>query len=250
MLVVDSMQVYRGLEGITNQARTRPAELVSIVPVTERWTVARHAERSLGLISGSHDGVVLDAGTGMYLNAILLDIPLAPKVPARIRESAEKATADETNPRRAARSAELRMSGAERGGSIWSGQLRYETTMLYLRPERTALDASISKRSERICSTGLDEAKEIRRMQRDGCEINPSVLEAVGVAEMLLLADGEVTPEQATDRISARTRRLARKQMRWFDKLARTIEDRAKIVVLDTPAKGDVLNTMHDTMCG
>ncbi|QIN83002.1 hypothetical protein GBA63_10335 [Rubrobacter tropicus] len=241
------MQVYSGIEKITNQSRRRPAELVCVVPVTERWTVARHAEEALDIISGSKNGVVLDAGTGMYLNAILLDIPMAPKVPALVREAAQRATVDDANPRRASRSAELEMSGADKRGSIWSGDLRYETTMLYIRPQRDVLDASISERSERICETGLGEARMIQRMQKEGQEINPSVLEAVGVAEMLQLADGRITAEQARDRISARTRRLARKQMRWFDKLARTIGNRARIVTVGDPQGGE-LNTMHDTM--
>ena len=248
VVVVDSMQVYSGIAEITNQARRRPAELVSIVPVTERWTVARHAKASLALLSHSPDGTILDAGTGMYLNAILLDLPLAPRVSPRLREKAEEATVNEANPRRAARTAELEMSGADERASIWSGDLRYETTILYLRPERRVLDASISERSKGICASGLEEARMIRRMQREGHDINPSVLESVGVAEMLQLADGEITPEEARDKISARTRRLARKQLRWFDKLVRTVEGRAKVRIIENPDRIQVLNTMHDIM--
>ena len=248
VVVVDSMQVYSGIEEITNQARRRPARLVSIIPVTERWTVARHATASLALLSHSPDGAILDAGTGMYLNAILLDLPLAPRVSPRLREKAEEATVNEANPRRAARTAELEMSGADERASIWSGDLRYETTILYLRPERRVLDASISERSKGICASGLEEARMIRRMQREGHDINPSVLESVGVAEMLQLADREITPEEARDKISARTRRLARKQLRWFDKLVRTVEGRAKVRIIENPDRIQVLNTMHDIM--
>ena len=71
---------------ITNQARRRPAELVGIVSVTEDWTVARHRALAEEIIAKEAD-FVLDAGTGMYLNAILLDIPLAPKVPDRVAPS-------------------------------------------------------------------------------------------------------------------------------------------------------------------
>ncbi len=39
-IAVDSMQVYREIPAITNQARRRLAELIGIVPVTEEWTVA------------------------------------------------------------------------------------------------------------------------------------------------------------------------------------------------------------------
>ena len=244
------MQVYSGIGGITNQARRRPAELVGVVPVTERWTVARHAEGAAALISGSEAGAVLDAGTGMYLNAILLDVPIAPEVPRDVREKAEVAARGEVNPRRAARALELEMAGAQQRGSIWSGDLRHRTTIFYLRPDRDVLDASISRRSRGILAAGVDEARGIRRMQREGHSVNPSVLEAVGVRELLDLVNGEITAEQAEERISARTRRLARRQMRWFDKLARTVEGRAHVRIFENPAGADVLNTMHDTILG
>ncbi len=250
MVLVDSMQVYSGIEGITNQARRRPAQLVSVVPVTDRWTVACHAEMARTLIRESGNGAVLDAGTGMYLNAILLDVPIAPEVPRQVRHRAEVAAAGETNPRRAARALELEMAGAQQRGSIWSGDLRYETTVVYLRPDRGVLDASIAERSRRILAVGVDEAKRIRRMQREGYSVNPSVLEAVGVRELLDFVDGEITAGQAEERISARTRRLARRQMRWFDKLARTVEGRARVAVLENPGQANILNTMHDTISG
>ena len=91
------MQVYRELPVITNQARRRPAELVGIVSVTEKWTVARHKAIAEEIIA-SETRFVLDAGTGMYLNAILLDISLAPKVSIEIRRRAEEMAEGESNP--------------------------------------------------------------------------------------------------------------------------------------------------------
>ncbi len=251
VVVVDSMQVYSGLEEISNQARRRQAELVSIVPITERWTVARHARAAQALISGSVDGAVLDAGTGMYLNAILLDVPMAPEVPGPIREEALRVASGLTNPRRASRALELEMAGASRRGSIWQGPLRYDTTLLYLRPERNHLDARIAARSARIVARGIEEARRIRSIREHGETVNPSVIEAVGVGELLALVDGELAPDEAQARISARTRRLARRQMRWFDKLARTLEPTAsRVAVAQTPDELLRLHTMHDTMWG
>lgn len=235
VVVVDSMQVYSGLEEISNQARRRPAELVSVVPVTERWTVARHARAAQAVISGSANGAVLDAGTGMYLNAILLDIPMAPEVPEPIRKEALRVSSGRTNPRRASREIELDMAGASPRGSIWDGKLRYDTTLLYLRPQRADLDRRIAERSARIVARGVEEARGLRSMQEEGQTINPSVIQAVGVREMLALVDGEITPQEAREKISARTRRLARRQMRWFDKLLRTIEPTARISTAQTP---------------
>ena len=250
VVVVDSMQVYSGIEKISNQARRRRAELVSVVPVTERWTVARHARATLDLVSASGTGVVLDAGTGMYLNAVLMRIPIAPEVPDSVRAQALLASTGLANPRRASRALELELAGAPARGSIWDGEPRYDTTLLYLRPEREALDGRIAQRSARIVAGGLEEAREIRTLQRDGHTINPSVIEAVGVREMLALVDGDITPDEAQEKISARTRRLARRQLRWFDKLTSTLKaiDGTRVGVAQTPADLWKLHTMHDTI--
>jgi tRNA dimethylallyltransferase len=247
-VVVDSVQVYRGLEKISNQVRRRPAELVGVVPVTERWTMARHRDATEAVICGSGPHFVLDAGTGMYLNAILLGTPLAPPVPVEIRERAQLESAAAPNPRRAARERELTLVGADERGSIWEGEPNYRTWVLYLRPKRAALDRSIALRSKKIAAEGLEEASVLKRMVEAGEDVNPSVLESVGVRELLYVLSGLLSPAEAEERLAARTRRLARKQLRWFDKLARTLEGRASISVSESPGEALGLHTMHDTM--
>jgi tRNA dimethylallyltransferase len=243
------MQVYKEIPVITNQARRRPAELVGIVPVTEEWTVARHKERAEGIIASQASAhFVLDAGTGMYLNAILLDIPLAPKVSPELRTRAQQAAEGERNPRRAARAKELELSGAGERGSIWDGDLRYDTAIVYLRPERPAIDAAIAERSKGITRDGLQEAETIKAMIASGATISPSVMDSVGVSELTRYLSGTLSLQQAEDLISTRTRRLARRQMRWFDKLSRTLEGRARITVVRDTAQQEVLHSMHDIM--
>ena len=253
-IVVDSMQVYRELPVITNQSRRLPAELVGVVSVTEQWTVARHREAAEKVVVENLPGrrFVLDAGTGMYLNAILLDIPLAPKVaPALRRRAQEEVSAgeadNEVNPRRAARARELELAGEGDRRSIWDGRLRYDATILYLRPDRSALDAAIARRSERIAREGLHEAELIRDMLAAGAPVNPSVTDSVGVRELIQHLTGDIPLSEAEHRIKARTRKLARRQMRWFDKLARTLHASAEIHVLPSPPGGpDALHGMHD----
>jgi tRNA dimethylallyltransferase len=247
-VAVDSMQVYVGLERISNQARRRPAELVGVVPVTERWTMARHRDATEAIVGASGGHCVLDAGTGMYLNAILLGTPLAPPVPAEIRARAQREAAGAPNPRRASRERELAMVGVEERGSIWDGEPRYRTRLLYLRPERSALDKRVALRSKKIAEEGLEEAAVLKRMVEAGEDVNPSVLESVGVRELMDVLSGRLSPAQAEERLAARTRRLARKQLRWFDKLARTLEGRASVTVAESPAEAMTLHTMHDTM--
>jgi len=238
------MQVYKEVPVITNQARRRPAELVGIVSVTEEWTVARHRSRAEEIIA-KESTFVLDAGTGMYLNAILFDIPLAPKVSPELRRRAQEAAKGEANPRRAARAKELDLAGAVDRGSIWRADLRYDTTIMYLRPERHVVDAAIDERSRRITLDGLKEAERLRDMAAAGERISPQAMDSVGVRELTQHLSGTLSLQQAQELISTRTRRLARRQMRWFDKLARTLDGRATITVVDGPYRGD-LHNMHD----
>jgi tRNA dimethylallyltransferase len=114
--------------------------------------------------------------------------------------------------------------------------------MIYLRPNREQLDAAISERSGRIVRDGLEEAAKIKEMRG----VNASVMDSIGVRELVEHLEGKMTIEEARDRISTRTRKLARRQIRWFDKLARTLEGRADISVAEGPADIDLLNYMHD----
>jgi tRNA dimethylallyltransferase len=242
-LAVDSMQVYREIPAITNQARRRPAELVGIVSVTQEWTVAHHRERAEEIIADVDDTpFVLDCGTGMYLNAIILDVPLAPKVEEQTRLFAQKLSAGAPNPRRASRMKELELASVPDRGSIWEGNLRYDTAIIYLRPNRARLDADIAKRSDRIVRAGLAEAAKIKEIRG----VNASVMDSIGVRELVGHLEGQMSAEEAGMRISNRTRRLARRQIRWFDKLVRTLEGRAEIRVVESPTDVDLSNCMHD----
>ncbi len=239
------MQVYREIPVITNQARGRPAELAGIVSVAEEWTVASHKQRVDATISSLPAEIpfVLDSGTGMYLNAILLDIPLAPKVSPEIRIRAEEMAVGADNPRRAAREIELSMSGVRERGSIWSGEPPYEITLIYLRPQRLDLDRNIKTRSSRIVSEGQGEAKELAE---SGIVPNPSVREAIGVREMLLYVSDHISREEAEETIATRTRRLARRQIRWFDKLAHSLPKETNTLIVEEARDLNIRHIMHD----
>ena len=237
VLVFDSMQVYGGLPVVTNQARVREADLLGVCSVIEDWTVARHvseANRVLGRYDPGHP-FVLDAGTGMYLNAMLFDIELSPSVPPEIREEAFSMAAgagNVRNVRREARRIELSLAGVSERGSIWEGGLRFDTTLIYLRPEMGELEKRISVRSSRIVSEGLIEVENLLSSLPNGSRPNASVSESIGFKELKAVLDGELSIGDAEERIRVRTRKLARRQMRWFDKLAYILQGRADIQIL------------------
>ncbi|MGI9050199.1 MAG: tRNA dimethylallyltransferase [Rubrobacteraceae bacterium] len=229
------MQVYRELPITTNQYRSRPAHLVGICSVLEEWTVARHLEEAKVLLK-DHDNrlpFVIDAGSGMYLNAMLLDIDLYPRVSSLYRERALSMAAGGGNVRREARCIELSLAGAqEERRSIWKGEPRYDTTMIYLRPEMEDLEERISFRSRRIVNEGLTEVGSLLDSLVPGVLPNVSVRDSIGFRELAGVAQGEISKQDAESRINTRTRKLARRQIRWFDKLSSTLQGRANIITL------------------
>ncbi len=247
-LAVDSMQVYRELPIITNQERHRPAELVGITSVVDGWTMARHRFAADEVLRHTDGPFVLDAGTGMYLNAILLDIDIAPKVSASVRKEAETMPHGSANPRRSVREKELEIAGEPKRGSIWSGIPRYDVTFVYFRPDYELLDSSINDRSRKIVRDGHKEAEGIRELERQGLTPNPSVISSIGVRELLDVSSGVSSVEEAEDRVSSRTRKLARRQVRWFDKLTRTLEGQARITVARSVEEIPPLNSMFDIL--
>ncbi|CAN5514749.1 tRNA (adenosine(37)-N6)-dimethylallyltransferase MiaA [soil metagenome] len=246
VIVVDSMQVYKEIPIITNQKRLRPAELTGVVSVSEEWTMARHRQACDDIINDVNGPFVLDAGTGMYLNTILLDITIAPRASPEVRQRAELATTRRENPRRAARELELEISGSESRGSIWDGGTRFDLEILYLRPSKDVLDSAIERRSVKICQEGQKEVENLVAQFPDEIP-NRSARDSIGVKEFVEYEKGQLSLAEAQQRIMVRTRRLARRQTRWFDKLARTLKDRAVIHVLENPmtAEKSVQHYVH-----
>lgn len=229
------MQVYSELPVVTNQVRMREADLLGVCSVIEDWTVARHVSEANKVLGRYGPGLpfVLDAGTGMYLNAMLFDMELSPSVSPEIREEAFSMAVGAGNVRREARRIELSLAGIPERGSIWEGDLCFETTLIYLRPEMDELEKRISVRSRRIVIEGLIEVENLLSSLPAGSRPNASVSESIGIKELKAVIDGELSIGDAEERIRVRTRKLARRQMRWFDKLASILQGRADIQTIN-----------------
>lgn len=231
-IVIDSMQVYREIPVVSNQGRRRPARLRGVAPVGDDWTVARHRELARGIVEADGGPCIMEAGTGMYLNATLLDLPIAPSVSGEVRDRARERVGAGGDVRRRAREEELRLGGFGRRGSIWEGGPVFETGIVYLRPPREAMDGAIARRSSAIVREGVEEVRSLMSLPR----VNDSVRESIGVRELVSYIRGEIPLDEAESRISARTRRLARRQVRWFDKLARTLVPEVPVSVIEEPS--------------
>ena len=246
---VDSMQVYSEIPIISNQGRRRRAELVSVTSATREWNMSRHREAADRVFDASKsEDIVLDAGTGMYLSGILTDLEISPRVPDYVRREAEALAANESplNRRRRIRELELEIVGAKRTASIWEAEPRFDTTLVVLRPPLEKLYKAIDERTERISSAGTGEVSNLRLMAERGEPATPQVMNAIGVREINEYLEGTLSKAQAVERISKRTRALAKRQITWFDKLARTLGDHQKVRVRQYTSPEEAKNSMRD----
>ncbi len=81
--------------------------------------------------------------------------------------------------------------------------------------DRKKLYNNIDKRVDRMFEKGLVE--EVKELIDNGYENYRSILQAVGYKELVKYLKGEITLEKCVSDIKRNTRRLAKKQMTWFN---------------------------------
>lgn len=237
----DALQVYRGLEILTGAAdATEQAQLehrmVSILPVTERFSVAEyarlaHAEIDAILAAGGTPIVV--GGTGLYLRAALAELDLKPPPPPGVREAlmaqleasgpavmharlADRAPAiaraiDPADRHRIVRALELDAQGAldaapPHTSQLWTSDTRHPTRLVALSMDRDGLKRRIDERVDAMVAAGARE--EAEAAAKAGA--SDTARKALGFQELL---DGDVGA------MKTRTRQYARRQLTWLRKL-------------------------------
>jgi tRNA dimethylallyltransferase len=187
---------------------------------------------------------VVAGGTGLYLRAALADLGFpAPSDPVgraevesfvaadpagaadelRSRDPEAAARVDLANPRRLARALELARAGAAMpaSASLWAESCRHPTLLVAVTRPRDVLDRLIATRVRRELDEGLVAELEAAI---DGPALSREAAQVIGVKEVRAMRAGELAPGDLEDRLAARTRRLARRQLAWLRKTPGAIE--------------------------
>jgi tRNA dimethylallyltransferase len=238
----DALQVYRGLEIVSGAASAADQKrlehrLISIVPVTERFSVAQYAERAHAeidaLIAEGATPIVV-GGTGLYLRAALAELDLRPPPPPGVREAlmedaaergtealhadlASKAPAvaaviDPRDRHRVVRALELDAQGAldespRVDNQLWTQDTRRPTRLVALTMDRDELHERISERVDAMVAAGA--VAEVRAADAAGA--SATARKALGFEELL---------RDDVDAMKIRTRQYARRQLTWLRKLS------------------------------
>jgi tRNA dimethylallyltransferase len=252
---VDAMQVYEGVEILTNQpgADERaevPHHLVGYLPLAETSSVGAHAplaQAAVDAAAGRGALPLVVGGTGLYLRAALADLDLPPAVDAteRVRwermydtrgaavafgelerrdpRAAERLHANDRQ--RVVRALELSERGASlapQGDRLWQGGLRAPTVVAVVSWPRTDLRTRIRMRTEAMLAGGA--VDEVRAVRDAGVKPSATAARILGLEQIGAYLRGDRSLADVAAEITLRTGQYARRQETWARRIPEAIE--------------------------
>ena len=243
----DAMQLYRGMDIGTaklppEERRGIPHHLLDTLEVTEAATVAEFQEQARAVIAGLRERgttPVLVGGSALYTRAVLDEFEFPgtdPEVRARLEtelaevgsaalhtrlaavdpESAHRILVE--NGRRIVRALEV-VEITGRPFSATLPRLEYvdpRTVQVGVDIDRPTLDSRIDQRVEEMFAAGF--VAEVERLLALGLADGRTASRAIGYPEVAAHLAGELSLDEARERIVIATRRFARRQDAWFRK--------------------------------
>ena len=239
----DSMQFYTSMDIGTaklplGDRQGVPHHQLDTLTVGEDASVAHFQESARADIDAIHARgrrAIVVGGSGLYLRALLdrFDFPgTDPALRARLESRAETegpgilhrelaeldpVAAAKIHPRNAKRIVRA-LEIIEIAGDYTSSLPRHEyvapAVQIALELPYEVLDARIEARVDSMWEQGL--VDEVRGLAERGLRESITARRAVGYAEVLHYLDGDLTEAEARELVKRNTRRLARKQDRWF----------------------------------
>ena len=244
----DSMQLYKGMDiGTAKLSKADrqgiPHHLIDVLSVREEASVAQYQSdaRSIidQLLEQSIPAIVV-GGTGLYIKSILDDLNFPdtdPQVREKIAQQAEELGADvmharlaeldpaaaaaipKENVRRVVRALEvIELTGRPYTANLpREGSTRYpEASQFGLVMERESLHDRIDARVEKMWDQGL--VREVRDLMKEGLLEGRTAQAALGYAQIIKFAQGELTEDEAKEETKRATRQYARRQETWFSR--------------------------------
>lgn len=258
----DSMQIYKGMDIATakpsaEQLSRVPHHLIGVIGRDQKFSVADYVTAAKNVINDIHKRgkmPFLVGGTGLYINSVVDNIKFteeksderlraelykqydtlgAQKMYERLRKiDPEYAkTLHPNNKTRVLRGIEI----YEQTGILMSEHLMlsrseespYNACMIGLNFEnRSELYERINSRVDAMLGAGLlDEAKNIYINDKYSIK---TAGQAIGIKELIPYFKGEISFDDAVERIKTESRRYAKRQMTWFRR-----DDRIKYIMID-----------------
>ena len=254
VISADSMQVYRGADIGTNKIslevrRKVPHYLIDVRAIDQPFNVvdfANYAETALDHILAVQDLPLLVGGTGFYIRTFMSGIPQGPPSDPEIREQLRQdydkfgaemlfqklkqldpiyaASITMQDQQKVVRALEIITISGQKVSDIPKPEADakssdYDFRCWFLHMDRQILYPKIEARCDQMLAEGFLE--EVRRLQKEGIENNPSASRAIGYRQALDFLKGPQTFEEYESfRILFKkaSRQYAKRQYTWFRK--------------------------------
>ena len=248
----DSMQIYKDM----NIGSAKPTieemqgikhYLIDIVEPTERFSVAEYkkrAEKAIEEILKKGKTPIVIGGTGLYANSLIYgieynEIEFDEKFRSELMKKAETddglqllyEEAKKIDPiavekisnndkKRIIRILEIYNSTGktktEQEQESRKNAVKYDYKVFAINMERAILYERINKRVDIMIRQGLIE--EVKNILKKYNEF-PTAMQAIGYKEIVEYLNGELTEQEAIDKIKQESRRYAKRQITWFKKI-------------------------------
>ena len=242
----DSRQVYRGLDIGTAKATAAerslaPHHLLDICDPDETFSLAlflQQAKAAVEKVSKRNHVPLLVGGSGQYIWGFLegWELPKVAPNPAlradlelqlerrglwplyQLLQAVDPKTAERTdpkNPRRVIRALEVHLSGATNASKKSTRATETQPSLVIgLTTCREELYRRIDDRVDRMMDQGF--LNEVERLIQEGYSPDLPSMSGAGYKELAAHLKGELSLEDAVQRIKVRTHNIARHQYAWF----------------------------------
>ena len=237
IISADSRLVYKGFDIGTvkptlEERQGVPHYMIDIVEPEEDYSVGRYVKDAKNVIADilkRGKTPIIAGGTGLYINALLMNYDFVDAEPDyelrkqlqnqenlyeilyELDEDTAK-TIEKNDKKKLIRAIEIIKTTGQKISKT-KKEKEFDVEWIGLNFERDELYARINKRVDIMIKDGLiDETK--RLLDKHGRI--PNLINTIGYQEIISCLDGELTLDEAVDKLKQNTRRYAKRQLTWF----------------------------------
>ena len=231
----DAVQVYKGLDigsaKVTEEEKEDiPHHLFDIKEVDEEYTIYHYQKDCRKLIKevqGRGKTPILVGGTGLYIKAALYDYKLTEEKETntydnltdeelynKLLEVDKDIVIDKNNRRRLIRALNYHKENNKSINTNTTNKLLYDAIFIGLTTDRIILYDKINTRVDIMIKDGL--LNEVKAFYDKNVRTKP-LLNAIGYREIYSYFDGNISLEEAIDKIKQNSRHYAKRQYTFFN---------------------------------
>lgn len=231
----DAVQVYKGLDigsaKVTEEEKENiPHHLFDIKDVNEEYTIYHYQKdcrKKIKEILDRGNTPILVGGTGLYIKAALYDYKLTKEKETNtydnltteelyneLLELDKDIVIDKNNRRRLIRAINYYKENNKSINNNVTNKLLYNCIFIGLTTDRKALYDKINTRVDIMMKEGL--LNEVKAFYEKGIRTKP-LLNAIGYKEIYSYLDGNISLEEAIDKIKQNSRHYAKRQYTFFN---------------------------------